>query len=213
MGGVVSDDALAARVGPVVTELCGRAKCVAPRIMLRDDFVPIAGIVRVEGRITISLSRPFAERVSDQELTALLAHEVIHVARGDLNASHRRATVGVLGGYGLAAVAGIAIKISLVAAFPILIAAFLVGLIVTRTVLNPLSRSREERADREGAQLSGDPRALARALVASDAVFQEIRRRLYVRPPWSWLLSPVTSWRQLTHPPLAKRIARLEAMV
>jgi Zn-dependent protease with chaperone function len=213
VGGVVSDDALAVRVGPVVTELCDRAKCVAPRIMLRDDLVRVAGVMRVKGRITILLSRPFAERVSDQELTALLAHEVIHIARGDLKAANGRAIVGVFGGCGLAAASVFAIKISVAAAYPILIAAFFVGPIITNTVLSPLSRSREERADLEGAQLSGDPRALARALVAADALSQEMRGRLYGRPPWSWILLPVTSWRRLTHPPLAKRIASLEAMV
>jgi heat shock protein HtpX len=213
VGGVVSDDALAARVGPAVTELCDRAKCVAPRIMLRDDFLRLAGVVRVRGRITIVLSQPFAERLSDQELTALLAHEVIHIARGDLYAARGRGTVGVLGGYGLSAVASVAIKISLAAAFPIVVASFLVGLMITSVVLSPLSRSREERADLEGSQLNGDPRALARALAVADAVSQEIRRRLYGGLPLSWLLSPVTWWRRLTHPPTAKRIARLEAMV
>jgi Zn-dependent protease with chaperone function len=213
VGGVVSDDAVAVRVGPVVTELCGRARCVTPQVMLRDDFLRVAGVMRVKGRITLVLSRSFVERVSDQELTALLAHEVVHIARGDLKAARGRAIVGVLGGYALAAGAGVAIKISLAAAFPILMAAFLVGLIITNAVLSPLSRSREERADLEGAQLSGDPRASARALVAAHDISQEMRRRLHGGAPWSWLLSPVTSWRRLTHPPMAKRIARLEAMV
>jgi Zn-dependent protease with chaperone function len=212
VGGVVSDDVVAARVGPVVTDLCGRAKCGAPRIMLRDDFLRIAGVVRVKGRITIVLSRPFAERVSDQELTGLLAHEVVHIARGDLGGARGRAVAGVLGGYALVAVVGATLKVSLVAAFPILVAAFVVGLMITSIVLSPLSRSREARADREGARLSGDPRASARALVVADAVSQEMRTRLYGRAPWSWLLAPVTSWRRLTHPRTAKRIARLEAM-
>ena len=98
VGDVVSDNALAVRVGPVVTELCDRAKCVAPRIMLRDDLVRVAGVMRVKGRITILLSGPFSERVSDQELTALLAHEVVHIARDDLKAANGRAIVGVLDG-------------------------------------------------------------------------------------------------------------------
>ena len=151
VGGVVSDDAVAARVGPVVTELCGRAKCGAPQIMLRDDFLRVAGVVRVRGRITIVLSRPFAERVSDQELTALLAHEVVHIARGDLGAARGRAIVGILGGYGLVAVVGVAIKGSLVAAFPILVAAFLRGLDDHQHFIESCpSRSREERAEFKG---------------------------------------------------------------
>jgi heat shock protein HtpX len=166
----------------------------------------------VKGRITILLSRPFAERVNDQELTALLAHEVIHIARGDLNSARGRATVGFLGGCGLAVLAGFAIKISVATGYPILIAALFVGPIITAIILSPLSRLQEERADREGAHLSGDPWALARALVAADAVFREMRPRLYGRPPWNWLLWPATSWRRLSHPPLAKRIASLEAM-
>jgi heat shock protein HtpX len=212
VGGVVSDDVLAARVGPAVAELCRRARCVAPRIMLRDDLLRVAGVVRVKGRITIVLSRPFTERVNEEELTALLAHEVIHIARGDLNSSRRRAVMGVLGGYCLAAGTIAAITIPIVAAFPILVAAFLVGVMSTHILLSPLSRWREARADLEGAQLSEDPRALARALAAADAASRETRRRLYGRPSWNWLLLPVTFWRRLTHPPTARRIARLEAM-
>jgi heat shock protein HtpX len=151
--------------------------------------------------------------VTDQELAGLLAHEVVHIARGDINGARRRAIVRVLGAYGATAVAAFVIKISLVAAFPILAAAFLVGLMITNAVLSPLSRSREERADREGAQLSGDPVALARALVVANAASQEMRRKLSGRPPWSWLLSPITWWSRLSHPPVAKRVARLEAMV
>jgi heat shock protein HtpX len=184
MGGVVSDEAVAARVGPVVADLCGRAGCAVPRVMLRDDSVRVAGVRRMNGRMTIVLSRPFVERVSDPELTALLAHEVVHIARGDLDAARGRATVAVFG----------------------------LGRMITSVVESPLNRSREERADREGAQLSGDPRALARALAAAHAVTQEMRSRLYGRAPWSWLLAP-ESWRLPTHPPMARRIARLEAMV
>jgi hypothetical protein len=33
VGGVVSDEAVAARVGPVVTELCVWARCAAPQVM------------------------------------------------------------------------------------------------------------------------------------------------------------------------------------
>jgi heat shock protein HtpX len=210
-GSVVNDDAVAARVGPLVAELCGRASCAAPRVMLRDDCIRVACVRRVKGRVTIVLARPFVDRVSDPELAALLAHEVVHIVRDDLDAARRRAIVGILGGIALVAGAGAAVTISLEAAIPILTAAFFAGLMITNVALSPLSRSKEARADLEGAQLSGDPRALAQALTIADTISQEMRFTLYGRAPWKWLLAPV-SWRMPTHPPMPDRIARLEAM-
>jgi Zn-dependent protease with chaperone function len=52
---------------------------------------------------------------------------------------------------------------------------------------------------------------MARALARAHALSDETRLRLFGRSPWRWLLSPL-SWRMPTHPPIAKRIARLKSM-
>lgn len=59
--------------------------------------------------------------------------------------------------------------------------------------------------------LAGDPPALASALGVAHDFSEEARTRIYGRRPWRWLLSPL-SWRMPTHPPMDKRIARLNEM-
>jgi Zn-dependent protease with chaperone function len=75
-------------------------------------------------------------------------------------------------------------------------------------LLSPLNRRLEVRADVEGAALGGDAQAVAEALIVAYSISDETRDRLYGRPPWRWLLAPL-SWRMPTHPPLDVRIARL----
>lgn len=210
-GGVVDDPQVADRVRPLVMELCRRAGCPCPRMALRDDSVRAAVVRRVRGHVTVVLSRRFVESVTDEELAALLAHELVHILRNDLDAARRRWITSFLAGGVLAVAAGVAVEISILAAAPILTAAWMVGIVATSVALSPLNRSREERADAEGALLSGDPKALARALAKAEASSRETRVELYGRSPWRWLLFPL-SWRMPTHPPMARRLARLDAM-
>jgi heat shock protein HtpX len=210
-GGVVGDTQMADRVRPLVMELCRRAGCPCPRVALRDDSVRAASVRRVQGQIAIVLSRRFVDSVTDEELMALLAHELVHILRHDLDAVRRRGVASFLAGGALAVATGVIVTISILAAAPILTAAWLAGTLAGNVALSPLNRSREERADAEGALLSGDPKALARALAKAHALSQEMRVQLYGRPPWRWLLFPL-SWKLPTHPPMARRLDRLDAM-
>ncbi|MDE3086521.1 MAG: M48 family metalloprotease [Acidobacteriota bacterium] len=209
-GGVVEDTGVADRVGALMTELCRRAGCPCPSMVLRDDAVRAAAVRRVQGQVAIVLSRPFAAAVTDEELTALLAHELVHVLRDDLAAARRRWLASSLAGLALAVAAGVAVRVSILAAAPVLTAAWLVGTMASNVALSPLNRWREERADAEGALLGGDPGARARALAKTQSSSREMRAQLYGRAPWRWLLFPL-SWRMPTHPPMARRLARLEA--
>jgi Zn-dependent protease with chaperone function len=171
----------------------------------------VAGVRRVKGRITTFVSRAFVESLSDRELVALLAHEVITSPVATSKRPDVEQSWAPLAISRWPSGSPFDIKIAIVAALPILTTALLVGLMMTNILLSPLNRWREGRADREGAQLSGEPPAPAQALVA-EAGSREMRLRLYGRTRWSWLLAPV-SWRLPTHPPMARRIARLESMV
>ena len=210
-GGVVADTEVADRVRPLVTALCRRAGCPCPLVVLRDDSVRAAAVRRIRGRAAIVLSRRFAGTVTDEELAALLAHELVHVLHDDLDAARRRSVAAFLGGLPPAVATGVAVRVSILAAAPVLTAAWMVGTVAANVALSPRNRWREERADLEGARLGGDPRALARALAKAQVSSQEMRAQLYGPPPWRWLLFPV-SWRMPTHPPMARRLARLEAM-
>lgn len=213
-GSVVWDQDTATRVAPMLRELCEEARCIAPRVMLRSDAMRPAGVQRGRGagRSTLILSVEFARRVDDNSLRALLAHEVVHIVRGDLRAARLRSLValsvgGIAGGFTLVATDPHGQGIPDVPAWA---AAFTVGFILTLAALSPLNRPREARADMEGAELCGDPAALARALGEAGRLSDEMQNRLLGPVALRIFLGPV-AWRLPTHPPMPRRIAELEA--
>lgn len=210
-GGVIFDETTAARVAPILAGLCHSAGCAVPPVTLRDDRVRAAAVRRSKNQTTVVLSRAFVERVGDEELKALLAHEVAHIAHGDLESARRRGLFAVIAGGALAGITALVIDLPGFEGFPIDFAAFILGMLLAVVALSPLNRPKEARADLEGARLAANPRALARALATADAMSQQTRTRLHGRPPWSWLLRPL-AWQMPTHPPISDRIARLEAM-
>lgn len=81
-----------------------------------------------------------------------------------------------------------------------------------------VSRSREFEADRVGAQISGDPLALAAALRRLDQSSQRTPMDINPAQASAWIVNPLTGRRKdmtrlfMTHPPMDDRIARLEAL-
>lgn len=231
-GRVVTDERVAARMAPILDDLCRRAGCAAPRVVLRDDVTRAAAVRRRrrrgtrprtmaaratttgardrEQKVDLLLSRPFVDKVDDARLRALVAHELVHVVRHDLRFARRRGLVASIGGITLAVAAGIALADGF-NDIPVSLAAAIVGSLAVNVLLSPLNRRREVRADVEGARLSGDPGALADALLVAHAQSNETRDRLFGHPPWRWILSPL-SWRMPTHPRMATRIARLRSL-
>ena len=116
------------------------------------------------------LSRRFVDSVDDQALAAILAHEIVHIAYGDLRVGRIRAVIAFYVGAALAIASAVLIHLPGVTGMPIWIAAAIVGILATTVIMSPLNRPREQRADVEGAKLVGDPQALARALAQADAL-------------------------------------------
>jgi heat shock protein HtpX len=81
-----------------------------------------------------------------------------------------------------------------------------------------VSRSREFDADRYGAQLSGDPLALASALRRLEALSQRSPMDITPAQASAWIVNPLTGTRKdfsrlfMTHPPVEERVRRLEEM-
>ena len=207
-GAVVYEQAIANRIAAPLVELCNRAHCVVPSVVIRDDGIRAAAARRGRrGRASLVVSKTFVDRVDDRQLRAILAHEVIHVARNDFASLRRRAWATVLAVVAVCAVVGATAHGAVV--FPVLVAiAFVTGLVVT-TALSTLNRRLEWRADTDGAQLCDDAAGLASALALGHAFSAETRLRVFGPMPWRWVLSPL-SWTPPTHPPIARRIARLE---
>ena len=206
VGGVVLDTDAVARVAPTLQELCRRAGCQVPTLAIRDDRLRAAYVLQRQQRTILFLSRPYLDLVDAPKLRALLAHEVIHIARGDAVAGRKRARIVVV--VTVAAFVVVGLVAGSTSTFPLVIAAALVAERLVHIPLSLANRRRELRADAEGAALAGDPAAVAGALKAADAMSRAMRALLYGPAPWRWLLAPVT-WRLPTHPSIAVRVERL----
>ena len=209
-GAVVYDQQLAQRIAKPLLELCGKARCDVPIVVIRDDGMRAAAVRRGRRRrLVMVVSGPFFNRMDDRQIRAIIAHELIHVARNDFAAIRRRAW---------AALIAVCVVIGVVAGttegsvnIAVLAALGVVTAMVVNTALGTLNRRLERRADIEGAQLAEDPEGLASALEVAYAFRQEVRLRIFGPLPWRWVLSPL-SWTPPTHPPMEQRIARLRAI-
>jgi heat shock protein HtpX len=201
--------AVAGRIAPVLEDLCTRADCSTPKVVIRDDAVRAACVRKSRGRLLLVLSGSYLDRVDDRELRAVLAHEVVHIARDDLHWVKVRLWVCLVFA-GAASVAVVALAGGDVAP-PVYGAAGILALMVANVGLSTFHRRLERRADLEGASLCGDPIALASALGIAKAFSDEARRRLFGPRPWRWILSPL-SWRMPTHPPMSDRIRQLREL-
>jgi Zn-dependent protease with chaperone function len=211
-GGVTEDMALAVRIAPLLTEVCARLRCAVPGVALRDDNLRIAGIRPLHRQTVLTLSRSLTLRLSDAELRGILAHEIAHLACGDLESTRRNRL--------WAAVLALAVALSVIVLVPDFLAAvappvwaamWVVASLAVTTALAPSNRHRETRADAIAASVCADPAVVASALEQTAALTAERQRAVFGAAPFSWLLWPV-SWRSPSHPTIAQRTARLRGM-
>ena len=204
----------------VVRELCREAGLPMPRLYVTPDAQPNAFATgRSPRHAAVAVTRGLLDVLSPRELRAVLAHELAHVRNRDILLTSVAAAVAT----GITFLANLAGWLPLFGGadddeepgpLGLLVAALLAPLAATVLQL-ALSRSREYEADRTGAALLGDGRALAGALARIDAVAR--RRPMHVEPAQAgkYLVNPLTG-RHIalaglfsTHPPVEARIARL----
>ena len=206
----------------MVRDLAGRAGLPMPRVYLIDEAQPNAFATgRNPENAAVAATTGIVSLLSERELRGVMAHELAHVKHRDILTSTIAATL-----------AG---AISALANFAMFFggrdeegrpANAIVGIIVA--IIAPLaaaliqmaiSRAREFEADRGGAEISGDPLALASALGKIDAYARGIpfpaaeehpatAQMMIMNPLAGGAIDSLFS----THPKTAERIARLEAM-
>jgi heat shock protein HtpX len=159
----------------IVDRLCLLADMKKPRVGVAEMDIPNAFATgRSPSHAVICATRGLMQRLNDEELEAVLAHELSHVAHRDVAIMTIASGVGmlaglvsrialwstVLGGGGRGKNAQQLVLLEL-ATFVISIVIYVISFLLTMA----LSRYRELAADRSGAILIGKPSVLASALV------------------------------------------------
>jgi len=207
----------------MVAELAATAGLPKPRVYVSPAPQPNAFATgRNPRHSAVAVTEGLLTQCPPDELRAVLAHEMAHIANRDILIGSVAAAIAT----GISFVANMALWAGMLGGGddddgPNPVAALLLAVLapVAATILQmALSRSREFEADRVGATLLGDPEPLARALTRIDTI--AARTPLDVTPAQAsaYIVNPLTGRRVqfarlfLTHPPVEERVARLHAM-
>jgi heat shock protein HtpX len=197
-----------------VAELSRRAGLErAPRLMVLPTPRLEAFTTGRREDAVIAVSDGLLRRLPERELLGVLAHEVSHLAHRDLLVLGTARSLGRFGRF-VSRLGLLVVVLSLPAMLWsgqgvswLLVLALLLAPRFLLSIEQALSRSREFDADAGAAALTGDPEALARALVRVEADAQQ-------RDPMWRLLGMRTvlpPWLQ-SHPATRERVARLAAL-
>lgn len=207
----------------MVRELAGGAGLPMPRVYLIDEAQPNAFATgRNPAHAAVAATTGILQLLTASELRGVMAHELAHVRHRDILISTVSATMAGA----ISALANFAIFFGGRddegrPANPLagILVAFLAPLAAS-LIQMAISRSREFEADRGGAEISGDPQALADALakirryaeggvpMGPAEAHPETAQMMILNPLSGGGLQSLFS----THPPTEERIARLRAM-
>jgi len=201
----------------LVDRLRQRADLPMPKVCIVPEDQPNAFATgRNPENAVVAVTRGIMDVLDRDELAGVIAHELAHIKNRDMLTSTVASTL--------------AAAITLLARFGIFFGGrdnnFITSLLML--ILAPLaamliqmaiSRSREYAADRDGAEIAGDPMGLANALRRMEQVAQQRPMRdanqatshMFIVNPFSGALGGM---RRLfsTHPPTEDRIAELEKL-
>jgi heat shock protein HtpX len=216
------DEASAPQFYRMVADLAQRAQLPMPKVYLIQEDAPNAFATgRNPQNAAVAATTGLLRMLSEREVRGVMAHELAHVKHRDILISTVSATM-----------AG---AISMLANFAMLfggrgsdgrpanpvatLAMMILAPLAASLIQMAISRAREFEADRGGAEISGDPQALASAL-------QKIQRAAAGHPIEVAERHPETAQMMImnplsgaglrgmfsTHPPTEERVQRLLAM-
>lgn len=206
----------------MIDRLCALADMPKPRVGVADMAVPNAFATgRSPDRSVVCVTTGILQTLDAEELEAVLAHELSHVAHRDVLVMTVASSAGIAAGLLMrfAQFGGMGrSRNNNSSALPAVLIAVVVALVVYAVSflsLRLLSRYRELSADRAGAYLTLKPAALASALqkISGEAAATPTRdlraasaaSALCIVPALSGGLSGLMA----THPPLERRLSQL----
>lgn len=204
----------------MIDRLCALADMPKPRVGVADMAVPNAFATgRSPDRAVVCVTTGILQTLDAEELEAVLAHELSHVAHRDVLVMTVASSAGIAAGLLMrfAQFGGMGGRRNNNSAFPAVLVALVVSLVVYAVsflLLRLLSRYRELCADRSGAYLTMKPGALASALqkingAAAATPERDLRANaasaLCIVPAFSGGLGGLMA----THPPLQQRLEQL----
>ena len=216
------DEASAPQFYAMVRELAQRAGLPMPRVYLIDEAQPNAFATgRNPENAAVAATTGILNLLSAREIRGVMAHELAHVQHRDILISTISATM-----------AG---AISALANFAMFfggrdsegrpanpVASILVALLAplaASLIQMAISRAREYEADRGGAEICGDPNALADALTKIDRYVRGIPMQVAEEHPATaqmMIMNPLSGGGIAglfsTHPATEERVARLRAL-
>jgi heat shock protein HtpX len=216
------DEASAPQFYRMVRELATRAQLPMPKVYLIEENAPNAFATgRNPEHAAVAATTGILRVLSERELRGVMAHELAHVKHRDILISTVSATMAGA----ISALANFAMffggrdsdgrRSNPLASIAVAMLAPLAGALIQMAI----SRAREFEADRGGAQISGDPQALASALEKIHAYAAGVPFPTAEQHPATaqmMIMNPLAgggiSKLFSTHPATEERVARLMEM-
>jgi len=195
-----------------------------PRLYVIPNETPNAFATgRNPGHAAVAVTEGLRRLMNREELSGVLAHELAHVKNRDI-------LIGTIAATMAGAIMILANMAKWGAIFGgvggrdnrnsgnifVLLAMAIIAPLAAMIIQMAISRSREYLADETGANLSGNPRGLARALAKLGQASGRLPMEANPATAHMFIVNPLTgrNFTNLfsTHPPLEERIARLQAM-
>ena len=199
-----------------------------PRVyIIDDDSMNAFATGRTPRDASVALTRGLIKKLNNIELQGVIAHEMAHIGNRDI-----RLDMMLITGVGVTVFAAdMILRVALASGHSdsdnknsgvavlllVWLAFFVFNWIITPVLRMAISRNREYAADATGAQITHNPMALANALrkITTDArveCLDKVKSMSAVCIAYPGGPREFASSLMATHPPVEKRIARLESM-